>query len=107
MLKFIKEAAIKLYLLIFKLFYILFNFMLQQQKTIFVTSYANNSLFVIDTLKNQVPTEEIVILKDVNSSLKNNSVDDIKIYSFINIKKLIDFIKSIYHLTTYGIFFIN
>lgn len=107
MLKFIKEATIKLYLLIFKLFYILFNFMLQKQKTIFVTSFANNSLFVMDTLKKQVPTEEIVILKDVNSLLKNNSVDDVKIYTFNNFKKPIEFIQSIYHLATSRIIFID
>src|SRR5699024_6501477 len=39
--KMIKEFAVKIYLLIFKLFFTVFSFMLQKQKTVFVTSFAD------------------------------------------------------------------
>lgn len=103
----VKELAIKVYLMIFKLFFTLFNFMLQKDKTIFVTSFADNSLYVREALKKQVPTEEIVILKDVKCELNKKTLPGTKMFVFNDFKRPFQFIQSIYHLATSRIIFID
>lgn len=103
----IKEFAVKIYLLIFKLFFTVFSFMLQKQKTVFVTSFADNSFYVMDALKEKVPSEEIVILKDIKCTLNDETLHNEDVYTFNAFKKPIQFIQSIYHLATSRIIFID
>ena len=103
----IKEFAVKIYLLIFKLFFTVFSFMLQKQKTVFVTSFADNSLYVMQALKEKVPDEEIVILKDVKCTLNDESLRNEDVYIYNDFKKPFQFIQSIYHLATSRIIFID
>lgn len=103
----IKEFIVKVYLFIFKLFFTLFNFMLKKQKTVFVTSFADNSLYVMRALKEKVPHEEIIILNDVKSSLNTALFPNNKVFTFNDITKPFQFIKSIYHLATSRIIFVD
>lgn len=103
----IKEFIIKFYLVFFRMFFLVFNFMLQKQKTVFVTSFADNSIYVMDALKEKVPNEEIVILKDVKSSLNPKLFPDEKVLIFNDFKRPFQFIHSIYHLATSRIIFVD
>src|SRR5690625_3497814 len=102
----IKEFAVKINLLIFNMFFTVFSFMLQKQNTVFVTSFADNSLYVMQALKEKVPDEEIVILKDVKCTLNDESLRNEDVYIYNDFKKPFQFIQSIYHLSTSRIIFI-
>ena len=103
----IKEFAVKIYLRIFRGFFTAFSFTLQKQKTVFVTSFADNSVYVMNTLKERVPSEEIIVLKDNKLSVTPNTFSDYKVYIFNDVKKPFEFIQSIYHLATCRIIFID
>lgn len=102
-----KEFIIKTSLFIFKALFTLFNFMLQKKKTVFVTAYADNSLYVKQALKNKAPKEEIVILKDKKSFLNQKSHPEDRMYVFNDFRTPFQFIQSVYHLATSRVIFID
>src|SRR5690625_4680617 len=61
----------------------------------------------MQALKDKVPDEEIVILKDVKCTLNDESLRNEDVYIFNDFKKPFQFIQSIYHLATSRIIFID
>lgn len=103
----IKNFAIKAYLILFKCVFSFFNLFKLKRKTVFVSSFSDNTLFVINALKKDFPNEEVVLLNDIKCKVDTSNFNvDFK-YDFNNYKRPLDFIKSIYHLATSRIIFID
>ncbi|MGM8364823.1 CDP-glycerol glycerophosphotransferase family protein [Virgibacillus sp. W0181] len=94
----VREAAISVYLSIFR---ILFNFLKilpQKRKTVFVASFGGNVLCAMDELEKQTD-EQIVVLKTVKSAI-DYGYNSNRILLDFDSSNLVSFLKSIYHLAT-------
>ncbi|MEI3607804.1 CDP-glycerol glycerophosphotransferase family protein [Pseudogracilibacillus sp. SE30717A] len=92
-----RELAISIYLTIFRILFSFFNRFSLKEKTTFVASFGGNINVTLDELEQQVPNQEIVVMKTANCNTKFSTNGGI-ILQFEN--KLLDFIKSVYHLAT-------
>src|SRR5699024_6365752 len=94
----LRELAISIYLLIFNLLFSLCKRAKIQNKTTFVASFGGNIQKIKQTLKNEFPTHQIVILKTNNCKVNFDQTQETVLY--FESKNIIHFIKSIYHLAT-------
>ncbi len=92
-----RELAISIYLTIFRLLFSFFNRFALQEKTTFIASFGGNINVTVDELERQAPHQEIIIMKTANCKI-DFSKKDRKVLHFEH--RLIDFLKSIYHLAT-------
>lgn len=94
----LREAAIMLYLLVFRVFFSIFQLYPQQAKTTFVASFGDNVLFTLNALEKQV-NHSIVILKTSQCKMDFERRCDCLVLAF-DPKNVIDWFRSIYHLAT-------
>lgn len=92
-----KSFKINLFLLHFKLVFILFKLFPLQKKTTFVTDYGVNVTYVASQVDLQT-NEDIIILKS-EDCLEEFDEDRFRVIIFSS-KKLVSYLKSIFHLAT-------
>ncbi|WP_144460667.1 CDP-glycerol glycerophosphotransferase family protein [Siminovitchia fortis] len=97
----VREFAIHLYLFVFRFFFTIFSICPQKKKTTFVASFGDNALFVIKELQKQTD-DQIVVLKTASCRV-DFQVDSLDFEP----KKFFDWIRSIYHLATSNVIFID
>src|SRR5690625_1691884 len=94
----LREFAINVYLIVFRLLFNFFNMFANHNKTTFITSFNGNVEDTIIELKNKMADDhQIIILK--NSNCKLNFGEE-RHYHILNFEKAKHFIQSIYHLAT-------
>lgn len=101
----VREWAISIYLFIFKVVFSICNLFPQKNKTVFVTSFGDNALYVIQELEKQTD-EKIVILhtKQCKTRFNNHSRRTIILFE---LSQPFQWIRSIYHLATSPRIFID
>ncbi|MGM8213609.1 CDP-glycerol glycerophosphotransferase family protein [Virgibacillus sp. W0430] len=93
-----RELSITIYLFVFRTFFTLFKMFPLKNKTVCVASFGDNIFYTAQSLKNDSPEEEIVILKSSTCKYPfNKSLG--KIIPFQTTRP-IAFLHSIYHLAT-------
>src|SRR5690625_221193 len=90
-----KSFKINLFLLHFKIVFILFKLFPLQKKTTFVTDYGVNVTYVASQVDLQT-NEDIIILKS-EDCLEEFDEDRFRVIIFSS-KKLVSYLKSIFHL---------
>lgn len=96
-----REVAIQLYLFVFRFFFIIFSICPQKKKTTFVASFGDNVLFTLKELKWQTD-DQIIILKTASCRIDFNGT-----VLYFEPKYFADWIRSIYHLATSNVIFID
>lgn len=94
----VREILIELYLFILKILFNMFQLLPLKEKVVFVVSFEQNSLYIYDEMKHQkIPYEVVFLCKSgcCNQFRKKNE-NTITFEPF----HIIDFMKSIYHLST-------
>src|SRR5699024_11958122 len=99
-----KSFKINLFLLHFKLVFILFKVFTLQKITTFVTDYAVNVTYVTSQVDLQT-NEDIIILKS-EDCLEEFDEDRFRVILFSS-KKLFSYLKSIFHLATSRYIIVN
>lgn len=95
----VRELVIELYLLLFKIQFNFLKIFPLKNKITFVASFNDNSLFVYSELKQQRIPQEVVFLCESSSfnEIKKNVDANVLLFQP---NKIIDMLKSIYHLAT-------
>ena len=101
----VREFAISVYLIFFKLLFALFNRKPVQEKTTFVASFGSNIKVTLDQLEQQHPELQIVVLRA--PSCRVNFTGEGRIILDMQLKHLWQFIRSIYHLATSSHVFVD
>lgn len=95
----VREYAISLYLVFFRLIFNFFNLFSIQTKTTFVASFGGNVKATIKELEKQLNDHQIIILKNRSCHIDFQEKSNRSIIDF-DLKSPVQFIKSIYHLAT-------
>lgn len=93
----LREIAISLYLFIFQILFTLFKLFPQQEKTTFVASFGDNSLFVMEELEEQTK-DKVVVLKTAQCKVNFKSPD--RVVLLFEPTHFLQWLRSIYHLAT-------
>src|SRR5690625_642052 len=94
----LREFAINVYLIVFRLLFNFFNMFANHNKTTFITSFNGNVEDTIIELENKMADDhQIIILKSSNCKL---NFGEERHYHILNFEKAKHFIQSIYHLAT-------
>lgn len=94
-----RELAITLYLMAFRLVYKLFNLLPIKDKITFVVSFGDNTQYVYEEMRRQHVKSDVVFLckgKSVNLFRKYESAELVPFETY----NLIDWLKSVYHIAT-------
>ena len=102
----LRELMIKVYLILFRFFFNLFNSKELQDKTVFVASFGANIKATMEELERQKADHHIVILKSKNCKAVFDSRPNRTILEFES-GSISQFLKSIYHLATAKHIFID
>lgn len=94
----VREAAITIYLLVFRTLFSIFLLCPQKKKTTFVASFGDNVLFALHALEKQA-AHPVVILKTSHCKLDFEDRPDRLVLNF-EPGHLIDWVRSVYHLAT-------
>lgn len=98
-----REALVTLYLTLFKTIFSICHLFPQKNKTVFVSSFGDNIFFVLEEVRK---TDSEIVFLSTNSSKNSAMHVDYPILKF-NEKHVLDWIKSIYHIATAKIIFID
>lgn len=101
----VRELAVSIYLLIFRLFFYTFRLFPQKEKTTLVASFGDNVLYTVNALERQTG-DKIVILKTSQCDLPFQETVRIRVLNF-EMKRIISWLMSIYHLATSRVVFID
>jgi len=101
----VRELAITLYLLLFRLFFNIFKLFPQKQKATFVSSFGDNILYTVNQLEKE-SDDDIVILKTKQCKIDFEVTAQRKILLF-ELTHALDWVRSIYHLATSQVIFID
>ncbi|PWA12876.1 CDP-glycerol--glycerophosphate glycerophosphotransferase [Pueribacillus theae] len=93
-----REAAIFVYLLVFRLFFHIFKWYPQKKKSTFVASFGDNILFTVEELEKQTD-EQVVILKTSQCKVNFEERPN-RIILHFELRHFMDWVRSIYHLAT-------
>lgn len=102
----VREIVISIYLLGFKLLFLIFNQLPLKKKATFVVSYTDNSLYVYKEMKRQNVPYEVAFLCKGSCFFEIKKEVTENVITFESLKP-IDFIKSIYHLATSQYVFVD
>ncbi|MDQ0254447.1 CDP-glycerol glycerophosphotransferase (TagB/SpsB family) [Evansella vedderi] len=101
----VRELAISSYLFIFRIIFTIFNLLPAKEKTVFVTSFGDNALYVLEEIKSQTD-QQIIVLKGANCKINFDDHKEVTIKSFESMN-VSQFIQSIYHLATSKVVFVD
>lgn len=101
----VRELAIQLYLLVFRMFFYIFKLFPQKKKTTFVTSFGDNVLYTVNELERQT-NNQIVILKTSQCKVDFETSTQRTVLLF-EPTHLLDWVCSIYHLATSRMIFVD
>lgn len=101
----VREFAISLYLLIFRIFFYTFRLFPQKKKTTFVTSFGDNVLYTVKEVEKQTD-DRIVILKTSQCRV-NFEVDERRTVLLFEVSRPLDWMRSVFHLATSRLIFID
>ncbi|VEF49626.1 CDP-glycerol:poly(glycerophosphate) glycerophosphotransferase [Bacillus freudenreichii] len=97
----VREIAIQLYLFVFRFFFTIFSSCPQKKKTTFVASFGDNVLYTKIELEKQIDNQ-VVVLKTASCRVDfEGTVLDFEPMRFL------DWVRSIYHLATSNVIFID
>lgn len=102
----VKEAAIQLYLLAYKLLFTLFNFQPLKDKVTFVVSFGDNSKYVYEEILRQNKSVDVVVLYKGSSNRHFTEFNELTLLPMDSFN-LIAFIKTNYHLATSRTIFVD
>jgi teichoic acid glycerol-phosphate primase len=102
----VKELAIQIYLLVYKLLFTLLNRFPLKEKVTFVVSFGDNSKYVYEEILRQNKSVDVVILYKGSSNRHFSEFNGVSLLPLDSIN-LFAFIKSIYHLATSKIIFVD
>ncbi|MFD1706493.1 CDP-glycerol glycerophosphotransferase family protein [Siminovitchia sediminis] len=101
----VREIAIQGYLFVFRCFFSLFSICPQKKKTTFVASFGDNVLFTMKALEEQTD-DQVVVLKTASCRVNFRDAKDRMVLTF-ELRHVLDWIRSIYHLATSRHIFID
>ena len=100
----VRELAIWLYLVFFKVFFQIFKLFPLKNKVTFVVSFGDNSLYVYRALRKQNVNIEVIFLAKQKTDFLKEVDEPVLSFETANV---IDMIQSIYHLATSKYIFID
>lgn len=100
----VRELAISIYLLAFRVVFNMCKLFPQKKKTAFVTSFGDNILYTVNALEKQTD-EQILILKTDQCKVPFDSAD--RTVLRFELVHMMDWLRSIYHLATSRTIFID
>ncbi|WP_245911297.1 CDP-glycerol glycerophosphotransferase family protein [Paraliobacillus ryukyuensis] len=77
----------------------------QQKKTVFVSSFGDN-IYHVAQATNKLSDHQLIVLKDKRCRMDFSTIDNVKTLSF-QLTHLVDYVRSIYHLATSKVIFID
>src|SRR5690625_7465957 len=101
----VREFFISFYLFIFRLVFNLFNLAPLQDKTVFVVSFGDNAMAVLQQLKTEMPNHPTIVLQSSSCSLDFSSLSN-RVVPYES-KNPLQFFRAIYHLATAKHIFID
>ncbi|MFB1051570.1 CDP-glycerol glycerophosphotransferase family protein [Paraliobacillus sp. JSM ZJ581] len=101
----LREVAISLYLFLFRIMFSFFKLFPQQEKTVLVSSFGDNIYHVASKVSQQTD-QKVVVLKDSHCRTDFSDISNVQILQF-HVFQVIDYIRSIYHLATSKVIFID
>ncbi|CQR46195.1 Putative CDP-glycerol:glycerophosphate glycerophosphotransferase [Paraliobacillus sp. PM-2] len=101
----LREFAINIYLFLFRIIFSFFKLFPQEEKTVFVSSFGDNIYHVANEV-NQLTDHKLVVLKDSRCRKDFSTINNIQTLQF-HVFQVIDYIRSIYHLATSKVIFID
>ncbi|MEK5066199.1 CDP-glycerol glycerophosphotransferase family protein [Cytobacillus sp. FSL R5-0596] len=102
----VREIAITIYLILFKLIFNIFKIFSLKDKVVFVVTFGDNSKYVYDEIRKRNTGTETVVLFKGTSHLHFRSYQDLTLIPFETIN-IISQVKSIYHLATSKYIFVD
>ncbi|MGG3941559.1 CDP-glycerol glycerophosphotransferase family protein [Peribacillus psychrosaccharolyticus] len=94
-----RELAIRLYLRTFSILFSIFSILPLKSKAVFVTSFGDNTQYLLDEMDKQELTWKRVILRTSTSKIKGKDDGHTIVFNF-ETKNIIHLLLSIYHLAT-------
>ncbi|WP_026693369.1 CDP-glycerol glycerophosphotransferase family protein [Peribacillus kribbensis] len=101
-----REAAISLYLLVFRILFLIFRCFPLQKKAVFVSSFGDNCLYVLHEMKAQKIPYKTVFLNTKNSRADLKDDGNTIVFNYGS-KNIAHFFASIYHLATSSIIIVD
>lgn len=102
----VRELAISFYLLVFKCLFSLFKLLPLRNKTTFVVSFGDNSLYVYEEIRRQTIPTEVVFLCEEKAFDKFKGVPEATTILF-KLRHIVNWVSAVYHLATSRYIFID
>jgi CDP-glycerol glycerophosphotransferase (TagB/SpsB family) len=101
----VREAAVSVYLLVFRVLFMIFRLCPQKEKTTFVASFGDNVLYTLRALEKQAD-RTVVVLKTSRCKVDFSGNPGRLVLNFEPVH-LVDWVRSVYHLATSSHIFVD